>query len=177
MTQVVITTGPDASLDQAARLLREFHVSGLPVVDSSEQVIGVVSEKDLIRDLHQAAGVGSPRGLLDLLLESAPAKKGESILEVCRNRLRHTRVREVMSQPVVSVGPEASLIEAARLMKRNGVNRLPVVDTQRHLVGIVARCDIVDDLSSHPSRVRGSLHPSRPKVRSRAKHSNPYFDI
>ncbi len=176
MTQVVITTSPDASLDQAARVLREFHISGLPVVDAGERVVGVISEKDLIRDLHQAAGVSSPRGLLDLLLESAPTK-GESILEVCRHRLRNTRVRDVMTQPAVSVGPEASLIEAARIMKRKGVNRLPVLDDEKHLVGIVARCDIVDDLSTHAPRIRGALHPSTPRARSKAKRTNPYFDI
>ncbi len=176
MTQAVMTTGPDAHLDEAARLLREFHISGLPVVDASEHVVGVISEKDLVRDLHHAAGVDSPRGLLDLLLESAPSK-GESVLEVCRNRLRNTRVRDVMTHPAVSVGPEASLIEAARVMKKNGVSRLPVVDAQKHLVGIVAKCDIVDDLSSQPARVRGSLRPSPLQTRSQIRHSDPYYDI
>ncbi len=176
MTPFVMRTGPDARLDQTARLLREFHISGLPVVDEKEQLVGVISERDLVRELHQAAGVASPRGLLDLLLESAPTK-GASVLEICRHRLHNARVRDVMTQSVVSVRPEASLIEAARLMKQNGVSRLPVVDNEKRLVGIVAKCDIVDDLSTHPSRVRGALHPRLRRIPTQTRQSDPYLDI
>ena len=176
MSPLVMMTRPDARLSDVARVLREFHISGLPVVDEDERVVGVISEKDLVRTLHKATGIGSPRGLLDLLLESAPAK-GESVLEVCRRRLRNTRVRDVMTQPAVSVRPEVSIIDAARLMKLNGVNRLPVVDARERLFGIVTRCDIVDDLATQPSRVRGALHPAVPKIVSRTDHSDPFFDI
>jgi CBS domain-containing protein len=176
MTRLVMTTTPDASLDEAARLLRERHVSGLPVVDADERVVGVVSEKDIVRVLHKAAGVGHPRGLLDVLLESAPTK-GDNVLAVCRRRLRNTRVKDVMSRPVVSVEPETSLIEAAHLMKVKGVNRLPVLDARQHLVGIVTRCDIVGDLSTTALRARGSLHPAPITVRPGARRSDPYGDI
>jgi CBS domain-containing protein len=176
MTQLVMTTTPDASLEEAARLLRECHVSGLPVVDAEDRVVGVVSEKDIVRMLHKAAGVGHARGLLDVLLESAPAK-GESVLTVCRRRLRNTRVREVMSRPVVAVEPQTSLIEAAQLMKRKGVNRLPVLDARQRLVGIVTRCDIVGDLSATAPRAGGSLHPAPREVRPGVRRSDPYGDI
>jgi CBS domain-containing protein len=176
MTPLVMTTTPDASLDEAARLLRECHISGLPVVDAEDRVVGVVSEKDIVRVLHEATGVGHPRGLLDVLLESAPAK-GENVLEVCRHRLRNTRVKEAMSRPVVSVGPETSLIEAAHLMKGMGVNRLPVLDAQQRLVGIVTRCDIVGDLSATALRASGSLHPAPREVGPGVRRSDPYGDI
>ncbi|HYA58391.1 MAG TPA: CBS domain-containing protein [Thermoplasmata archaeon] len=176
MTRLVMTTSPDARVDQAARLLREWHVSGLPVIDEDGRVVGVISEKDIVRDLHKAAGVGAPRGLLDLLLESSPAK-GENILAVCRNRLRNTRVREVMTKEVATVGPDTSLIESARLMKVNGVNRLPVVDKQERLVGIVTRADIVKDLSRTPPRARGSLHPSPVPTRTGTRPSDQFTDI
>lgn len=176
MTQLVMTTTPDASLDEAARLLRECHVSGLPVVDAEDRVVGVVSEKDIVRVLHKAAGVGHPRGLLDVLLESAPAK-GETVLKVCRRRLRNTRVRDVMSQPVVSVEPNTSLLEAAHLMKQKGVNRLPVLDARQRLVGIVSRCDIVGDLSATALRASGSLHPGPREARPGVRRSDPYWDI
>ncbi len=175
MTRLVMTTSPDASLDQAARLLRECHISGLPVVDLKDRVIGVLSEKDIVRVLHEATGVGHPRGLLDVLLESETAK-GENVLTICRRRLRNTRVREAMSQPVVSVKPDTSLIAAARLMKMKGVNRLPVLGPRQRLVGIVSRCDIVGDLSATTLRARGSLHPGPLKVGPGVRRSDSYLD-
>lgn len=175
MTELVMTTSPDASLDQAARLLRECHVSGLPVVDREEHVVGVVSEKDLVRVLHQAAGVGLPRGLLDVILGSAPVR-GPDALTVCRHRLKNTRVSDVMSRPVVSIGPDTTLLEAARLMKTHGVNRLPVLDAEQRLIGIVSSCDIVGDLSPTPLRARGALHPSPMVARGSSRCCDPFWD-
>ena len=175
MTQLVMTTSPDASLDQAARLLRECHVSGLPVIDDDERVIGVVSEKDLVRELHRAAGVGLPRGLLDIILGSAPAH-GPDALTVCQHRLKNTRVSEVMSRPVVAVGPETTLLEAARIMKTHGVKRLPVLDSERRLIGIISNADIVGDLATTPLRARGSLHPSPMGARETARCCDPFGD-
>ena len=175
MTQLVMTTSPEANLDQAARLLRECHVSGLPVVDRDEHVVGVVSEKDLVRALHKAAGVGLPRGLLDVILGSAPAH-GPDALTVCRNRLKNTRVSEVMSRSVVSIGPDTTLLEAARIMKSHGVNRLPVLDSEQRLVGIVSSCDIVGDLSPTPLRARGSLHPSPMGAHEPSRCYDPFWD-
>ena len=137
MTQLVVTVSPDARLDEAARLLREHHVSGLPVVAPPHRLVGLLSERDIVRSLHAATGVDSARGLLDLLLGSAPPK-GESILEVCRRQLRNSRVAEAMSSRVVTVDRDAPLHEAARQMRLHGVKRLPVVDAQGGLVGIVS---------------------------------------
>ncbi len=175
MTQLVMTTTPEASLDQAARLLRECHVSGLPVVDNDEHVVGVVSEKDLVRVLHKATGVGLPRGLLDIVLGSAPVR-GPDSLTVCRHRLKNTRVSEVMSRMVVSIGPDTTLLEAARIMKTHGVNRLPVLDSDQRLVGILSSCDILGDLSPTPLRARGSLHPSPMGVYDSNRCCDPFWD-
>jgi CBS domain-containing protein len=158
MTRLVMTIAPEARLDEAARLMREWHVSGLPVVDEKGQLVGVVSEKDLVEDLHKVAGISLPRGLLDLLLGSS-SPKGQNLLEVCQNRLRNTRVREVMTAPATTVTPETPLMEAARLLKSRGVSRLPVLDADNHVVGILTRRDIADDLSDGPKRARGSMHP------------------
>ena len=176
MTKLVMTIPPEASLEEAARLLREYHVSGLPVVDTKDSVIGVISEKDIVKVLHRAAGIGHPRGLLDLVLESAPAK-GESVLTICRRRLRNTRVRDAMSQPVVSVAPDTPLLEAARLMKVRGVSRLPVLDNQKRLVGLLSKSDIARDLVPKSRKARGSLHPAPVKGTPVAGKSEPYSDI
>lgn len=159
MTTTVVTIPPDARLEEAARLLRHHHVSGLPVVDPSPHVVGVLSERDIVRELHRATGVDSPRGLLDLLLESSPSK-GESILEVCRRQLHNARVGDAMTKRVVTVDPDATLIDAARTMGQHGVKRLPVVDAKGNLLGIVTRADIVRSVSGEARVRRGSLHPA-----------------
>lgn len=177
MTRLVVSTTPDARLDQAARLLREHHVSGLPVVDPPYRVVGVLSERDLVRTLHRAAGVASARGLLDLLLESAPAK-GESALEVCRSHLKNTRVGDVMTRSVVTIDRRATIHEAARLMRLHGVKRLPVLDDRQHLVGIVTREDVVRAISGENRRARGSLHPAPESARGEPiEVTGPYEDI
>lgn len=173
MTSDVITTTPDARVEEAARLLREHHISGVPVVGSDGRVVGMLTERDLVRDLHAATGVDSPRGLLDLVLESAPPK-GESLLEVCRNRLRRARVRELMTTPAVTVGGTTGVQEAARLLRVSGTNRLPVTDREEHLVGIVTRGDLVAAISGIPVRARGALRPARPP--SSRDRPDPYAD-
>lgn len=158
MTKTVVTVPPDARLDEAARLLRVHHISGLPVVDADRHVVGLLSEQDIVRALHRATGVDSARGLLDLLLESAPPR-GESILEVCRRQLRNTRVGDAMTAPVVTISRDDPLEEAARQMRLHGIKRLPVVDGRRALVGILSRADIVQAVSGAARSRRGALRP------------------
>jgi CBS domain-containing protein len=174
MTRTVAVTSPDAGLDEAARLLREHHVSGLPVVSPAHHVVGVLSERDIVRTLHRSTGVDSARGLLDLLLESAPSK-GASILEVCRNRLRHARVRDAMTPQVVTVDRDAPLYEAAARMRAHGVKRLPVVDARGLLVGIVSRADVVHAVSGEVRASRGALHPAPHAVAAVA--TGPFEDV
>jgi len=171
MTTTVVTVGPEARLEEAARLLRVHHISGLPVVTPEQVVVGMLSEHDIVRKLHRATGVGSARGLLDLLLESAPSK-GESILEVCRRQMKNTRVGDAMSSHVVTVDRETSLEEAARRMGAHKIKRLPVVDARGTLVGIVTRTDLVQAVGGEVRLRRGSLRPA-PRPR---KTSGPFED-
>jgi len=141
MTSRVYTVTPDWTLLSTARLLRNHHISGLPVIDGHDHVVGVISETDLVNDLHASTGLGSARGLLDLVL-TAGGYRGRDLLEQCLNRLKHTKVSEAMRAPAITVEQDAPLREAARLLHGQGVNRLPVVDGGR-LVGILTRQDVV----------------------------------
>jgi CBS-domain-containing membrane protein len=174
MTRTVVTTTPNARLEEAARLLREHHVSGLPVVTPPHRVVGLLSERDIVRSLDRATGVDSPRGLLDLLLDSAPAK-GESVLEVCRRQLRNARVADAMSPHVVTVDRDAPLLEAAQLLRVHGVKRLPVVDARGALVGIVSRADVVQAVSGEVRAPRGALHPG--PAGAAAVRAGPFEDV
>ncbi len=176
MTREVATTRSGARLVEAARLMRELHVSGLPVVDSADRVVGVVSEKDVVYHVHRATGFASPRGLIDLLLGSAPYR-GLSLLETCRHRLENGFVREAMSRPAITLEPTASVGEATREMREHRIHRIPILDRYGKLVGIVSRADLAAALAARtPRSRRGSLHPS---PRGRGVHlrsTDPYAD-
>jgi CBS domain-containing protein len=176
MTRNVVKVLPEARLIEAARLMRGFHVSGLPVVQADGTLAGVLSEKDLVRDLHRAAGVGSPRGLLDLLLDSSSGK-GPTVFELCRRRLEKGHVADLMATRIVTVRPTTPIRELAELMEREGVHRLPVIDDQGALVGIVSRRDVVAAVAGvAPSAGRGALRPGPTGRTPRREGEDPFAD-
>ena len=132
MTAPVLTIGPEASLKDAAAILVERGISGMPVCDGENQVIGVISEGDI---LYKEQGPRTRRkgGALAWLADgrSAPSLKAMA-----------QSVREAMTSPPLTVSPWSGVSEAARLMIERGVNRLPVVK-DGELVGIVTRTDLV----------------------------------
>jgi CBS domain-containing protein len=177
MTRGVIAIHPNAKLADAARLMRENHVSGLPVIGDDDRLVGIISEMDLVRDLHKAAGIGSARGILDLLLDSS-TPGGASIQEVCEARLDRARVKELMTRKVATVTPEEGAAEAARLMRLWKVNRLPVVDVKGRVVGILTRADLVHAISGEDRpRTRGRRKPGPVTTAKRPPNSDPYADI
>ena len=114
----------------------QHKISGLPVVDAADQVVGIVSEQDLLRD--DGKGIdGSP--WLQLMIEP----KG---LTEQPGRLRDRKVSEVMTRNPVTVSPTSSLAEACREIEDHGFKRLPVVRDGK-LVGIIARADLVRALA------------------------------
>ncbi|MCI4348850.1 MAG: CBS domain-containing protein [Thermoplasmata archaeon] len=172
MTRPAISVGRTASLLAAAQAMRDQRISGFPVVDEDARVVGVLSEKDIVRTLDQAAGVGKARGVLDLLLSTA-GRGREDLIEVYLGCLQRTRVVDAMTPRVVVVDADAVLVEAAHLFQRHAVNRLPVVDGEGRLVGVLARQDLIRAVArplgagSEPSLARS---PPPPRARtSRAR--------
>jgi len=139
MTQEVVSIAPHATVLEAARLMRRYHVSGLPVVSGGGEVVGVLSEKDVA----QALDLVSPGGLLDLVLD--PTGLTETRLAKMRDRLGTVRVSEVMSSEASVIAPDAPIEAAAQIMRERKINRLPVVDSGR-LVGILTRHDVLHAL-------------------------------
>jgi CBS domain-containing protein len=130
MTGEVVTVPPGASLKEAARLLVEHRISGLPVVDNQNHVLGVVSEADVLP--KEVAGLPL-RGPLAWLTGQ---------LEVDRSKLEAHLVGEAMTAPALTIEANRPVGVAAKLMVEKGVNRLPVVEDSK-LVGIVTRADLV----------------------------------
>ncbi len=142
MTRGVVTVAPDASIADAAKLMLEHKVSGLPVVGADGHVVGIVSEHDLLREMD-----GDRHGphWMELMIEDAGLPDGLA-------QLRSRKVSAVMTPNPATVAPAASLVEACRLIEDRGVKRLPVVKDGK-LVGIIARADLVRALAKAIDRV------------------------
>jgi CBS domain-containing protein len=137
MSSPVVTVTPDASVADVAALLLEKRISGVPVVDSTGQIAGIISEGDLLRRVETNTQRHRPHWLEVLLGRSGDA--GSFI------KSHATRVGDVMSNDVIASHPEASLREIAELMERHGIKRVPIVDGGT-IVGIVSRANLVQGL-------------------------------
>ncbi|MFG3292915.1 CBS domain-containing protein [Streptomyces sp. NPDC048179] len=129
MTRTVVTLQRGAAFKDIVKTMRRRRVGAAPVLDDDGHVMGVVSEADLLRKEELRDGVpGRYAGFLcaDDLTTAAAVTAGE-----------------LMNTPAVSVRADATLPQAARTMARHGVKRLPVVDAQGVLVGIVSRSDLL----------------------------------
>lgn len=160
MERAVVVAGPGETLLDAARRLRDHRVSGLPVVDPSLRVVGVLSERDIDRELHRAAGLLTFRGVLDLVLALEGSADPDRIRQAV-GHLRNVRVREAMTSHPVTVDPNDTVGEALRLLDQHSVARLPVVDNGR-LVGIVTRTDVVHRLAEATRESQRSTPPRGP---------------
>jgi len=136
MTKDVATIGPDATVRDAARLMVERGVSGLPVVDEG-RVIGILSEGDLVRRTELGTETSGAWWLVALADGAARDYRKTHAISV----------RDVMSRPVFGVRPSASLREIAKLMAERHIKRVPVLEGGR-LLGIVTRADLVRELAS-----------------------------
>ena len=131
MTTEVVTVAPETSLKDVAELLARNRIAGVPVCNAQGEVLGVVSEADI---LWKEIGLEeAPRGILDRILDSAYGGT---------QRAKALTAAEAMSAPAITVNAESPVARAAELMIEHHVNRLPVVDGGR-LTGIVARSDLV----------------------------------
>jgi CBS domain-containing membrane protein len=133
MTRPVHVVQAETSLMETAGLLAEKNISGVPVVDGGYNVIGVVSAKDFIKNM--GAGVsGSFMGIITECLKN----KGCVAAPV-----RAKMARNIMSHPAVTAREDISISEISALFAARGINRLPIVDGENRLVGIVTRSDLV----------------------------------
>jgi CBS domain-containing protein len=132
MRENPIAVGPETPLRDVAIILTEGGFSGLPVIGERLEVLGVVSEADiLVKEQGPANRRGGVFGWL--LAEEVPDTA----------KLAARTAVEAMTSPAITIGPEAQVSNAARLMTENGIKRLPVVDSHGTLIGIVTRADLV----------------------------------
>lgn len=145
MQSDVITVKRTNSIHEAARVLRENRISGAPVVDDDGKLVGIISEGDIMRLLE----VHSPR--LNLILPSPldlvelPIRMKHEYDEIAKGirKAAVMLVEEIMKEKVITVSPEASVSDAVELMDKHDIKRLPVVDEDGNLVGIITRGDVI----------------------------------
>jgi CBS-domain-containing membrane protein len=161
MTSSVVVASPDTSVQAAAKLLDDNRISGMPVVDAAGQVIGMVSEGDLVRRTEIGTGERRRSWWLELFTSTR-----ELASEYVKEH-GHT-VKYIMSQPVVSVREDTPLSEIAELLERHRIKRVPVLRDDK-LVGIVSRSNLVRALAS-VAPVKLSTLPSDREIRNTVLH-------
>lgn len=140
MNKDVIYFKPDDTIFDAAKVFSEKNISGAPVVEN-EKVVGVVSESDIVNFMSMKFGK-KPSVLPSISLIIFSFIKEQTKFKDEIERISKTKIKDIMSKEIVCAHPEMNLLDAASLMKKKDVNRLPVIDKGK-LVGIIARADLI----------------------------------
>jgi CBS-domain-containing membrane protein len=131
MTRTVVTAPEQAPFKDLVRMMREYRVSAVPIVGASGTIVGVVSEADLL--LKEAPDVLTPH-VFQGKVHREERRKAEGKVAL-----------DLMTHPAITIGPEAPVTEAARVMHERRVKRLPVVDEEGRIQGVVSRVDLLAD--------------------------------
>jgi len=145
MTTRVISVRQDTPFVDIAAAFGQHRVSAFPVLDQDGKLAGVVSEADLLAKLALGDGDSQP-GIIGGILHRQQLEKA-----------RATTAAELMSALPVTAAPEDTVEHAARLMYLRKVKHLPVVDADKHLVGIVSRADILSVFKRSDNDIRDEV--------------------
>lgn len=153
MTTDVVSVDRNMPFKDIVMLLAERHVSAVPVVDGLNHVLGVVSEADLLdKEGRPWLGHGGMR------------------VRRMRRKARAIRAAELMTAPAITVRPDSDVVQAAALLARQGIKRLPVVDEDGTLVGIVSRRDLLSVFLRSGTEIREEI---REEILARALCIDP----
>ncbi len=138
MTTQVITVVPETTIEKVALLLAEHHITGMPVVDASHKLLGLVTERNFL--------VSGQQVYLPTALELF--KNSTETINLQIQELLATPVKDIMVSSVATISPDTELAAAARVFAVKQVNPLPVVDQNGIVVGILSRSDLIKLLTS-----------------------------
>ncbi len=140
MTEDACFVNKSTPLDQVAGLMAGKGISGVPVLDVNDKIAGVISEKDFLSRMGE-------KGKKHFMGVIAECLRGEGCVAL---PIREKKAEDIMSAPAVTVYEHTPVIEIAKLFAEKNINRVPVVDAEGNLKGIVSRADIV---RSSPIRI------------------------
>jgi len=147
MCHDVLFVRPNNSVFDVAKVFSKNNISGAPVVENGK-VVGVISISDIIKFMGirlsdgKILGTDLTQSLSMIFLKLVKMGKDFTDFKKDLERISKTEIKHMMSKIVVATDPNADLFEAANVMERNDVNRLPVIDNGK-LVGIIARADLI----------------------------------
>jgi CBS domain-containing protein len=142
-----IVVNQDNNIMDVIELFRKYKISGAPVVDNDNVIVGIISESDIIKTLTTHDEdiniiLPSPFDLIELPLKTK--LKLEEFMDDIQNSLK-TKVKDVMTKDVITISPDTSINDAANIMVKNNIKRLPVIKNGS-LVGIITRGDLMEAL-------------------------------
>jgi CBS domain-containing protein len=158
MVTNVITVGPEASVHDVARILLDARISGVPVVGKTGELLGIVSEGDLMHRVE--AGTGRRRSWWLAAFFGKEALAAEFVKEHAR------RVTDVMTRDVITAAPDTSLSTIASLLEKNAIKRVPIVK-DRKVVGIVSRANLLQALACVGQKPEGSTPEDDSTIRDK----------
>lgn len=141
MTKEVISVKEDDTVEKCANLLMTHHLSGLPVLDDKGKIKGMVTEGDLIRRASRIKGPAALEILGGIFYLDSPKK----LMEDLKRSMGHM-AKDIMTEDVITITPDKEIEDAATLLVRKRIKRLPVIDKEGNLVGIISRKDIMNYL-------------------------------
>ncbi len=141
MTREVMTVKKDTSISELSRLFIEHRVNGIPVVDDDNEVVGMVTQGDLIEQ-NKSLHIPTVITLFDAVLFLESEKKFEADVK----KLTGTKVEDIYSSNAVTVTQETALGEIASIMAEKDIHTLPVVEDGK-LVGIIGKLDLIRGMS------------------------------
>ncbi len=138
MSRDPIVVKSETPLKEAVQILAERRISGSPVVDDAGKLVGIISETDL---MWQETGVTPPAYIM--FLDSVIYLQNPGNYERDLHKVLGQTVGEVMSKNPITISANKSLKEAAKVMQEHNVHRLPVLDSEGQVIGILTRGDVI----------------------------------
>jgi len=148
MNREVITLSPNMTIKEAYEIFVKNNISGAPVVDSQQKLVGILTVKDILKVIKsRMEDIGifvfpSPFDFIEALPIDIPAENRANFESIA-----NIRVEEIMERKVHYVTPETDIYEALNLLVKKDISRLPVVDENKKVIGIVTRSDLLKALA------------------------------
>ena len=147
MNSNVLSIGPHASVEEAVKILSQNQISGLPVVDDKNRLIGIITERDIVvfsSDLHIIPLMSSSNWISPYtdVSKISSSKRGFELIS-------KTNVEKVMTKKLYDVTGDSNWFEIVKIMKSGKINHIPVVDKERKLIGIITRTDMLNYIAEH----------------------------